>query len=666
LKKYIKRKIHEILDFKYTLIRWKENICDYIVSIYIFFTRFLNEIFFRKNKSNSKNIMILVSSLKNGGAERVAANLGNELSKKYNVILVTLSKPTENDYKCNAKRIVLKEEKRKLQYFNSVIFQLRKIKKEYNITHCISFANKMNYFNVISKVNEADIISIRNFISLSEKENDYEVHYMNTISIKLAQKIIVVSKELKEDLIKNYNAKRGKTYVIYNYVDNDFINECLKEKKDLKLGNNTVINVGRLDKQKNQKKLIEAFRLVVDKVKDAKLIILGSGKLYDELEKVIKKNKLTHNVKLLGYKKNPFIYMKKSKCFVLSSNYEGFPNSMLEAMSVGLPIISCDCSSGPKEILSSFEFIDEKVNNVKYCDYGILTPLLQNKKSKEMMANAIIEILTNNELSEKYSNLSKERALQFNKEKQIDEWINIIEISKAENKFIILSRKILLKIKKIFTKKDYIKLSKEFFNIKANDYDNTDLKKYSMNSCNIILDYLENIKFKSLLDVGCGTGYLLSRLSNRNLNLVGVDLSDKMIDVCNSKNIKNTKFICASSDNIPCKNKFDVITCSESFHHYPDENKVLREIYRLLNDDGYFIIADNDDGKYGMISVFFENFYNRHFKSTGDCSASTLKRTKYLFKRNNFKVIYSSKYANNTHYFIVGKKIGKENEKKNN
>ncbi|MBR1540301.1 MAG: glycosyltransferase, partial [Clostridia bacterium] len=169
--------------------------------------------------------MILVSRLYNGGAEKVAAIIANEISKKYNLVLVTIEDKNENDYECTATRIVLKENQGKFLVKKNLVKQIRKIKEKYNITHTISLCSKMNYFNVMSKVNDVNIISIRNYLSVSVKEKKYQ--HINKVSAKYADKIIVVSKQLIEDQVKNFKADKGKIHVIYNYIDEERIDECL-------------------------------------------------------------------------------------------------------------------------------------------------------------------------------------------------------------------------------------------------------------------------------------------------------------------------------------------------------------------------------------------------------------------------------------------------------
>ena len=221
-------------------------------------------------------------------------------------------------------------------------------------------------------------------------------------------------------------------------------------------------------------------------------------------------------------------------------------------------------------------------------------------------------------------------------------------------KLVKLRKKIKRVMKRFFTKQDFEKLSKDFFDKKAPIYDKEELKLYSADSCIAIADAIKSIKYKSLLDVGCGTGHLIYLLSQQTkANYVGIDLSSKMIEEAYKKKIKNATFIEGSATKLPFSKKtFDIVTCSESFHHYLEADKAIKEVYRVLKKGGYYIVADKNVSRF----IWYHNFFNRRFKNTGDCNFSNLKRTKKALQKNGFEIQYSGKYSNNSHYIIVGRK----------
>ena len=407
--------------FRKVVICIIQRIDTLIVELKYYFRRL-----FLKNETYSrKNILVFVSQLCNGGAERVAANLCDELSKKYRVILVTYTKSTKNDYSCGVERIVIDEKKSRFFKYNYVVRNLRKIKKKYHITHSISFCSKANYLNVMSKVYDKTIISIRSYLKYSEVDKQY--YRLNKVAGKYCDLEVVVSRQLIKEQVEEYKSSKDKIEVIHNFVDKEKIDKCLKEKNNINISKNTIINVGRLSNQKGQRYLIRAMSLVVKKVPDVELVILGKGELEGELKKEIKELHLDKYVKLLGHKSNPYIYMKQASCFVLSSFFEGMPNVILEAMYIGLPIISTDCISGVREIIAPKTDINYRNKNVTKEEFGILVPIMKEDKAIDYLANAIIEMLQDKELNDYYRKQSRKRIKDFLKDEKMKEWLNIVK-----------------------------------------------------------------------------------------------------------------------------------------------------------------------------------------------------------------------------------------------
>jgi glycosyltransferase involved in cell wall biosynthesis len=136
-----------------------------------------------------------------------------------------------------------------------------------------------------------------------------------------------------------------------------------------------VLGVGRLTTQKDFPTLLHAFARVRSQ-RLARLLILGEGDKRSELEALARNLGLAGEVRFPGYVDNPFAYMRRCAVFVLSSAYEGLPNSLIEAMACGAPVVSTDCPSGPAEILEGGR-------------YGCLVPI----GDAEAMASAILTIL---------------------------------------------------------------------------------------------------------------------------------------------------------------------------------------------------------------------------------------------------------------------------------
>lgn len=166
---------------------------------------------------------------------------------------------------------------------------------------------------------------------------------------------IVVSERAAEDLSRLSGISRNRFEVIYNPVSPPA--NLISTKKIEELWGNThkrILTVGSLKDQKNHTLLLHAFSKIEDR--DTKLLILGEGQLRSKLEKLAIELGVAERVLMPGFSVNPWPYLVSADVFVLSSDYEGFPVVLAEAMHVGLRVISTDCVSGPAEMLGNGRF----------------------------------------------------------------------------------------------------------------------------------------------------------------------------------------------------------------------------------------------------------------------------------------------------------------------
>jgi glycosyltransferase involved in cell wall biosynthesis len=153
--------------------------------------------------------------------------------------------------------------------------------------------------------------------------------------------------------------------------------------------------VGRLVPEKRFDRLLRAFATVCHERGDAVLIIIGEGNLRAELEKLTQNLGIANRVDFVGFKTNPFAWMSKADLFVLSSDVEGLPMALLEAMACGIPVVSTNCCSGPNEL------IDESVN-------GLLTTL-----DDGALSGAILRLLNDPRALKRYKAGARQRAAAF-------------------------------------------------------------------------------------------------------------------------------------------------------------------------------------------------------------------------------------------------------------
>ncbi len=341
-------------------------------------------------------------SLAGGGAERTVVNIINNLNKnKFEVVLV-LGSNKKHDY------INLVNDDIKIKHLNCrklyfCLFRLRREIIKENPDCLFSTINGNNILLSISK-----LISFKKIPTIireaSNRTQSGKVSKINKFITfitynHLANKVVALSKGVKEDLRINFRIDQKKIVVIYNPVEVKQI-ELLSEEKVNDIEKNSdeklIVAVGRLVEPKDFQTLIKAFSIVSRNVK-SRLMILGKGPLEEQLKDISKSLGLEDKVLFMGFKENPYKYIKYSDLFVLSSKWEGFSHVIVESMAVGIPVVSTNCNSGPAEIIC---------NN----KYGKLVPVGDSEK----LADKIIEVLNDNETRKDLSLLGKKRAQDFN------------------------------------------------------------------------------------------------------------------------------------------------------------------------------------------------------------------------------------------------------------
>ncbi|MDN5049859.1 glycosyltransferase [Aliarcobacter butzleri] len=372
-----------------------------------------------------RKIVILINSLESGGAERVVSNLLNDFVDRYDCYLILIHKNIFYTLDSRVKILNLNEQKnllgiKKFLRLPILAYKLSKLIKEYKFDQVISFLSRSNYINILSNIliKHETIINERAMPSL---QYEYGINgKINKILIKTLypRACLCLSNSYGNmmDLKNNFNVV--KIEYIHNLFDIETIEELSKKDIEFQKKRFTFVTVGRLDSGKNHKLLIEA-------VKDfnADLWIIGDGELKEGLQKYINELNLNDKVYLLGKKENPFSFLSKADCFVFSSNYEGFPNVLVEALVCGLPIISTDCQSGPREILAPTSNISFQLKDkIEFAEYGILVPIKNVEKLKEAM-----NLMINDEnLRKNYQDKAKQRANDFKIEKIIKQYERIL------------------------------------------------------------------------------------------------------------------------------------------------------------------------------------------------------------------------------------------------
>ncbi len=365
-----------------------------------------------------RKIALFVPTISSGGAERVACHFANELSKYFDITIILLYNIIEYPLNENIKVISLSKEGKSIKtnkinhfidYANFIYKYQKKIKSE-NIDVVISFMIRQNIMTGIAKTFNPKIKTIISERCFPSKR------YLNTKRTALATKTLIPkfynkndklfsnSIHINKDLIDNFNVNID-TSVIYNPIIMNSKNPTTKDYNSID-STFQLVTVGRLIPIKNQKSIIKAISTLPENIS---LDIFGEGELENDMTAYTKSVNLEESILLKGFDLNVKTHLPNYHCFILSSLSEGFPNAILEAMSVGLPVIATNCMSGPLELLNDNISVSIEMGTFYKAKYGILI----NINDEHGLANAIKYLQKNNHERITYAKLGFERSKDF-------------------------------------------------------------------------------------------------------------------------------------------------------------------------------------------------------------------------------------------------------------
>lgn len=309
-------------------------------------------------------IHIFIARMGIGGAERVCVNLANEfVGKGHEVHIVVLNLESDVNTHLLDKRVQVHSlGVSRLRY--SFLPMFRYVKK-YNPPFLFVFGNEMavilNKLKKVHLINTPLIVRVLNNvnISLSKEDNVSPIveNYLQKAQKQLAdmEHVIAQCDAMKEQLLEKKLVSQEQISRVYNPVSRDLIRKTLEIKVPFaKRGADRIrqiVFIGRLDPQKNIPHLIEAFALVNRKMPQTRLRLIGDGVLTDNIKTLVKEKGLTEQVRFDGICKNMETIYSEADMIVLSSEYEGMPNCLIEGIGCGIPVVSYDCPIGPREIV---------------------------------------------------------------------------------------------------------------------------------------------------------------------------------------------------------------------------------------------------------------------------------------------------------------------------
>ncbi len=355
-----------------------------------------------------RDLVIFIPSIEGGGVEKNLFYITKFLKKKFKKIsLITADKSDKNLFGNDVKLITPKSKfyNNKSRLIKSFIcsFLLFNNFKDKNI---LIFSFQSNLFSTfIAKMINSKLI-IRLNTSPEKYSHPFYKKFFYKILYGFANEIIVNSHEFQKNINSYFNLK---SIVILNPI------KIESTKKKINFFKNfhglKIITIGRLSKQKDHITLLKALDLLRNIYKvNFRLYLIGRGYNRATLVDYISNNNLQKNIKLAGYKKNASNYIKSADLFVLSSRYEGLPNCLIEAQAAGLPIISSNCPSGPKEILMNGKLGD-----------------LYKPGDHKSLCKKINNYYKNKKILKKKSMLAKKYLYRFDYQKNLEKYLIILK-----------------------------------------------------------------------------------------------------------------------------------------------------------------------------------------------------------------------------------------------
>lgn len=340
---------------------------------------------------NRKKIFFVLPTLAAGGAERVMSFIAQNIDrKKFDSSLIVTGFENQTVYEIKGIKVVYLNKKRVLHAIPDLFLYLKK-QKPYAVISAIGELNIVcSLFSVVLRKTkfigrEVNVVGTLDIVVNGKKTKQ---SFLSWLSFKLLDKIICQSNDMANDLISNYGLKESKIAIINNPITDSFNTIKLNNKKS-KI--TEFITVGSLEKRKGHLRLLEVLSKVTIPFN---YTIIGDGSLKNDILEQAKKLGIAKNINHIPYTSNVSEYLLKSDVFLLGSYVEGFPNALIESLSVGVPAITFNIPGGINEIIQNdingyiannkAEYIDY-LNSDKNWDPKTISNSVRSKYGKEII-----------------------------------------------------------------------------------------------------------------------------------------------------------------------------------------------------------------------------------------------------------------------------------------
>lgn len=309
------------------------------------------------------DVCFFVPRLGGGGAERAVLNLANELARFGLAVDVVLALRAGHDYRPDldpAVRVIELARSRTSVSLPRLRSYLGRARPRSLYAPLASAAVVALVASRLTRPRPRVVVGVQNtFSRILARPGTLKVRLLCRIAprlYRLADEVVAVSRGVADDLDERFGLSR--VHVISNPMSSAAIHAKAAATAQHPWFDDTrpvLLAVGRLTEQKNYPLMLEALELV-RRERDARLVVLGEGEERAALGSLAERLGIAASVDFRGFVDNPFPYMRRAQLLVLSSDYEGLPSVIIEALTLGLPCVSTDCPHGPREILGDGEF----------------------------------------------------------------------------------------------------------------------------------------------------------------------------------------------------------------------------------------------------------------------------------------------------------------------
>lgn len=356
-------------------------------------------------KGDRIQLLFIIGCMTNGGAERVISVLANGLADSCNIAILQIYRD-KVDYELDSRikvEAVHNETNNRVKRIAGRFSQIRRYVKRINPDLIISFIAEENIYTLLSLWNSKYKIIISERNDPEKSPESRQIRWLRDKVYKRADAMVFQTPDAKK-YFSGPRYKRITKTIIPNPVKPDLPEHVFE--KDC----HRFISACRLYEQKNIPMMIEAVRLLIEKGILCTLDIYGEGPLRSKLERMVQGYGLSNYIHLNHFTKEIHYEMTHGAAFVISSDYEGISNSMLEALCIGIPVIATDCPVGGARM-----YIKDGVN-------GYLVPC----NNVCQLAEKMERVLVNREESEKIGMKAKELKNDLETNKIIQKWKSLI------------------------------------------------------------------------------------------------------------------------------------------------------------------------------------------------------------------------------------------------